>query len=64
MKITVTKKKEIDVNLTDEQCDEILTRHIKNHYLEYYQDLTEEDTTALSHVYTFFSGKPLDLLER
>jgi len=56
MKVKVTKSKEIEVELTDEQCENIISDYIKKH-LDYADIHSLVIKQSLESVYTYFSGK-------
>ena len=61
MKITVTKKKEIEVELSDEQVDEIVARTLRNYYYDSSFHLTSREADALALVYHGLTGKNISL---
>ena len=61
MKITVTKKKEIEVELSEEQVEEIVGKALSNYYYETPYPLPSNVLDALTIVYSLLTGKNLNL---
>ena len=64
MKITVTKKKQIDVKLTNEQCEYILTKYLRDYYFKNLERIPDNFKMAFGDVHAYFKGDAIDALER
>lgn len=64
MRLKTFYKAPIEVELSDEEQYELVGEILREHYNENYDILEDNDRECMSRVHTYFTGKPIDYLER